>query len=355
LLVDDAQWVLPESSLVFNSEDADTASITSSDDGGTSFVPGWLSTTATSSSQSYSSSYSYSDSPPSQNARHSRAGGNPVPLPSTATGFNATDLDLYFTAGLMPDRPDTDPVWSGTASRDDAAFVTAITAPEQDKNGTITPSNDISTSVDLLGAAAAVFYDPPLAIVRFASPGMGRMQPEEAGVAADGPSFGLPTKPTGPELISQRDALQAQIDDLNRRLNNVTARLERELAKRLEDGISTHQAMKESDIADLDAAIRWVHQELKGAKQQHAVVVVILQDQHAATLEAEEAAKLEAEALKRLIEKRFTPEELETMISGLPVLRDGVQVLISDSDQWILFEWVEPEYRRFPIGAAANR
>ena len=111
LNLESSNWHLDQSALPITG--ADDGRITVTPDAGTNFVPGWFSVPRISESGSSS---------------------------STSTGFNATDLDQYFTAGLMPDMPGTDPVSSGKVLRDDSAFTHSLGIPAQQNSNQTKPT-----------------------------------------------------------------------------------------------------------------------------------------------------------------------------------------------------------------------
>ena len=130
LNVESSRWHLDQSALPITGADDGTISVTP--DAGTNFVPGWFSV-----------------------PRLSEAGSSS----STSTGFNATDLDQYFTAGLMPDMPGTDAVSSGSASRNDSRFASALMQPATEDGNQTQPPNTQFVAVE--DGDVDPGYDPP--------------------------------------------------------------------------------------------------------------------------------------------------------------------------------------------------
>ena len=198
LNLESSGWHLDQSALPITGADDGTISVTPG--AGTNFVPGWFSV-----------------------PRLSEAGSSS----STSTGFNATDLDSYFMAGLMPDMPGTEPVTSGKVSRDDSRFTSAFGIPAEQDGNQITPGPIMVQQGD-----DDPGYTPPTTITVAAGAGefldwfVGLYKSDESSVV-------LPGKPPAPgNLDASLGGLTptqayARSFDLERQLAELEARKER--------------------------------------------------------------------------------------------------------------------------------
>jgi hypothetical protein len=131
LNLESSNWKLDQPTLPITGDVDGTISLTAGV--GTTFVPGWFSVPRLSEAEISA---------------------------TTATGFSSLDLDYFFTGGLMPDMPESDPVTTGKVSRDDSQFGAALIQPSgQDGNETLTPApQDGQITVEVEDNVA---YDPP--------------------------------------------------------------------------------------------------------------------------------------------------------------------------------------------------
>ncbi len=119
LNLESSDWKLDQPTLPINGTVDGTISLTAGV--GTTFVPGWFSV-----------------------PRLSEAGLSAT----TSTGFSSLDLDYFFTGGLMPDMPGSDPVTTGKVSRDDSAFASALVMPAVEDGNTTTSTQQNTDEYD---------------------------------------------------------------------------------------------------------------------------------------------------------------------------------------------------------------
>ncbi|GDX93652.1 hypothetical protein LBMAG46_36610 [Planctomycetia bacterium] len=182
LNLETSDWKLDQPTLLITGDVDGTISLTTGV--GTRFVPGWF-------------SVPHIDGEPSA---------------STSTGFNSLDLDQYFTSGLMPDMPGSDPVTTGKTSRDDARFAAALVMPAVQEGNATTPTQE---NPSVIFEESGPGYLPPTYVLQFELGGIWTTLPpelsfEDARFVYPGAVFRsvlLPSEPVTPAQFHRAELL----------------------------------------------------------------------------------------------------------------------------------------------------